>query len=626
MLIVWCYIHDVTMPVKVSAQQWETFANHIELGRSKMEAASAAGISYNQALRVFSTPYETSAPVKVIERLQPHQEGPRPYSSLKQAAKDSLHDFELFRRRYFGRVSVGWQLDAANQLTDLLGAGVGVGDKRYVVVNVAPGSGKSSLFTHDLIAWWQTKNRRLRCMIGSRTESQASLYTARLRYSYMRTKPIAPNDTKIEMGLEVPAQGCLVADYGRYKPVRPDMWRRDEFYLAQYHEDPSDDKEPSVRAYGMDTGLLGGRYDVVVWDDLVDKASSRTPESREKLIEWFETEAETRLEPGGVFILQGQRVYPEDLYKWAVELGDHTLDGRKYTHIIYKAHYDEKCPAPGDAESTAHTPDAPAWPHGCLLDPRRLRFTDLAVWKSNKFSKYALTYQQEDVDPDDALVRREWIYGTDGHPGCLEPRLGVPKGLKGDWYSIMSVDPSATHYWAIFWFIYQLDPPTLHVVDLVRDRIDAPEFLDWNASMGEFTGIAEDWWHRANDYNAPITHVIYEANAAFRHLLQYEHTHRWQYQRGVRILAHATQRNKIDPEFGVQMIGPWYERGAIRIPTDPRFQPMIDEALRYPNGNTDDTVMATWFALHNAPLHLHPRLASPYRMPRPSWLKPLRRR
>jgi len=76
------------------------------------------------------------------------------------------------------------------------------------------------------------------------------------------------------------------------------------------------DKERTVSAYGMDGGFLGGRYDLVIWDDLVDKRSMRTAEARETLINMWETEAETRLEPGGLLILQGQRMRSDDLYRY----------------------------------------------------------------------------------------------------------------------------------------------------------------------------------------------------------------------------------------------------------------------------------------------------------------------
>ena len=39
--------------------------------------------------------------------------------------------------------------------------------KRYLVVNCPPGSGKSTLFAHDIPAWLTVRNRQIRGMIGS---------------------------------------------------------------------------------------------------------------------------------------------------------------------------------------------------------------------------------------------------------------------------------------------------------------------------------------------------------------------------------------------------------------------------------------------------------------------------
>jgi hypothetical protein len=118
------------------------------------------------------------------------------------------------------------------------------------------------------------------------------------------------------------AVSTLITDYVRFKPANSDLWRLEEFILAQDGGVAIDDKEANFVAYGMDSGFLGGRFDTVIWDDLVDKTNIRTADSRELLINWWETEAETRLDPGGLLILHGQRMAADDLYRYALNLVD----------------------------------------------------------------------------------------------------------------------------------------------------------------------------------------------------------------------------------------------------------------------------------------------------------------
>ena len=99
----------------------------------------------------------------------------------------------------------------------------------------------------------------------------------------------------------------------------------------------------------------------------------------------------------------------------------------------------------------------------------------------------------------------------------------------------------------------------------------------------------------------PITHVIVEANAAQRFLLQYDHVRRWIAKEGVEVVPHTTHRNKSDPEFGVDSIRQHFRFGRYRLPYKRDSQGMfltrryIEELTNYPHGRTDDMVMATWF-------------------------------
>lgn len=562
--------------------------------------------------------------------------GPAPHVVPPEALQ-ALEDFGYFRQRYFGRVPTPWQIEAGVRLVGLLASP----EKEFVVLNVGPGLGKTTLFVHDLLAWLACRDRSLRCLVGSRTYRQAVTYTGRLRRSFMRVS-LAPVDSDdIARGLAVQPESTLAKDYGRFQPVgRADQWAANEFVLVQEDDAAVSEKEASFSAYGMDSGFLGGRYDVVVWDDLVDRRTLRTSEGRDQLVRLYEDEMETRVEPGGLLVLQGQRMAADDLYRHCldmragdpVDLGDTVEDSRpaKYHHIVYRAHNEDLCRG-----IETHHKDAAAWPEGCLLDPKRLPWRELAAIRANREEKYAVLYQQEDVDPAKVLVPRVWVDGGknpvsgEQHPGCWDLERGlaeVPAGLSAPLISIATVDPSPTKYWAIEWWGVDRTSERRFLLDLVRQPMDAPEFLDWNYDRAVFTGFMEEWQVRSVRLGAPITHWVVEANAAQRFLLQYDHVRTWQAKHKVAITAHQTQRNKTDADYGVQSIAPHYRYGRIRLPaygeTARRMvAPLVDEATRYPDSTTTDCVMAHWFLEWHLPRLYPKRVAPPAPAKRPSWLK-----
>ncbi len=184
-------------------------------------------------------------------------EEPLAPDDLSNEALHALEDFGYFRTRYLGRRATPWQEIAATQIKDML-TREGQ-DKMYVTINCPPGSGKSTLFTHDIPCWLAVRNRNLRVMIGSYTERQAVQYVGRLRRTFQR-RTTAPD-----------AETTLIKDFGGFRPLQRDIWRANEFVIAQHGEVDYSEKEPSFAAYGYDSAFLGGRFDFIIWDDLVDR-------------------------------------------------------------------------------------------------------------------------------------------------------------------------------------------------------------------------------------------------------------------------------------------------------------------------------------------------------------------
>lgn len=542
---------------------------------------------------------------------------------LSAEAKRALDDFAFFRRRYFGRESTAWQVRAAGEVL----RAVESKDRDYICMNEPPGTGKSTLFTCDIPTWLICRDRTIRILIGSRTVGQAKLYVNRIKRALERNIPIRASSDDVADGLAFDADACLADDFGEFRPVgRAEKWTTAAFTVQQTDGVSLDDKEDTVSAFGQDSGFLGTRMDFVVWDDLVDRKNMRTETGREEIKMWWDTEAESRLEPAGTMLLQGQRIAANDLYR-------HVLDKKKsdetpkYRHVVYKAHYDENCPGGGEHHSEP-------WPRGCLLDPHRLPWEHLATIKANNPRSYEVLYQQTDGDAVGGLVEPAWITGdvdSDGiqAPGCLDRErdiLEVPGSAVAErGWSFITVDPSPTEFWGIIWWLYDPETENRYIIDLVRKRLQPQQFLTMDLDTHEFSGIITEMHAQGQALGIPLQKIVVEINAAQRWLINQPYVQRWMDVTGVTFVPHSTTANKNDPKFGVESIGDLFRQGRIRIPWSSvgarnRMKPLVDETTRYPEHDTTDLVMSTWFGKLAVENLYTPRIPVRYQKSRPGWM------
>ena len=607
-------------------RKWLRFFDARDEGISVEAAARKAGISNSAAYR-FERGEPSSGGILVAHAHNRRTVGGQTVAApLDPAAIAALEDFATFRLRYFGRKSAPWQERAAYDIVSYLETP----DREYVVINCPPGSGKSTLFTNDIPCWLIARDRTIRIQIGSRTERQARMYVNRIKRSLERDAPMRADADSLAAGIAYDAVACVQDDFGAFRPEgRSELWRAESLVVRQLDGVSLDDKEPTVSAWGQDSGFLGGRFDLVLWDDLVDRKNTKTAESKESIREWWGTEAETRLEPGGVLVLQGQRIAHDDLYRHCLDM--RTLDeAPKYRHITYKSHDTDKCQG-------IHEPGvAQPWPQGCLLDPHRLPMRMLDTIKRNSPRVFEVQYQQEDGDLVGGLVDPAWITGgldTLGYnaPGSLDltRSMGeIPVHLKDsfDGWHFVTVDPSPTEWWGIIRWAYDPGTGNRYIIDICRRRMNPEDFLSLDLETMEFSGLMEDWRIQSNKDGAPISHVIVEVNAAQRWLLSQPHVQRWMAATGILFVPHTTTINKQDPKYGVESTGDYWRQGRCRIPhmtpTDRlKAQPLIQELTRYPDSDTTDLVMSQWFCAL-AINHLYtPRQQGLYGMGVPSYLR-----
>lgn len=638
------------------ARYWE--ARHV--GRTIRDASSMVGVHYNTALNwekkakdaALEHKHATLGLVKASRAVGHHGSkdhtaqmmaateelnGPVPLHLLNERATRGLDDFDYFRRVYLGRAPSNWQVEAAYRIKEYLESE----EREYLVLNVPPGAGKSTLF-HDVAVWMICRRRDIRILIGSVSGKLATQYSRRVRDTLERSSPMEPSEHDLSRGLAVQPESCLAWDYGRFRPIHQgSLWRADEFIVDQFGAFTLNNKEPTVASYGMDAEFIGHRADLCLYDDVANPENSKEGAARDRLLEKWDAVAEARCEPGGMLCVIGQRLSPSDLYAHCLnkraysEDDDEMSEGdssvkelRKYHHITYKAYYDEL-----DTDPKLRKKDAPQYPDGPLLDPHRLPWKDIQYLRASNRTKFEIVYQQQADAEQGALILKVHAMGglgPDGmlYPGCVDKDRDpgyLPPYLAEPLISIATIDPSPTQFWGCQWWILQPDTNLRYLIDLERPKLSAEELLGFDTTSGTHFGLMEDWQVRSKQMGKPITHWVVEINAAQRFLLAHDFVRKWQAKHQVQIVPHTTNRNKWDSDRGIEsLLPPLWRSGAVRLPSmrhSWKTLALIQEmsSWRPDKKKGTDLVMAHWFAEMHWPTV--GAIKEPPRMWRPSWMR-----
>lgn len=518
---------------------------------------------------------------------------PIPYDDLQWQAKKACEDFGFYSEFYLGMSWPPWAVITANKLLELYHSP----EDEYVVANVGPGYGKTTLITYAFASWVAARERAMgsepRMSLGHASWNKAAWYAKRLRTTWTYNEK-------------------LIKGYGRFKPesnLAP--WSVEELLIEPLKWESLREKEPTVTAQSYEGSILSGRYGLIIWDDLIDKRNSSTVDAREKLADWWERDAEGRLEPGGLLILSNARFGPEDL-SWQVRqtfdydhIGDPNDESEPralYTQIAFPAHFERECKASVEGSHTG------PWPDGCLLDPERGSWKRLAHFLVKSEGRFRLVWQQEDTDPMGFLAERVWFEGgvdTRGveHKACFNTarKMGdLPKREDSPLLSLLSIDPSDSHYWALeHWLVYADEMQVLLRGE--RSVLKVHELL-YSPTPGTYTGKLEDYWQASLAKGVPYAYLVYEMNIQ-KALPEMPYFNDWAASRNVVHIPHDTHRNKTDPDSGVEMLGQLYREAKIDLPYDGIDARIFSdqfrrEACAWPEGRTDDLIMAHWFPNH----------------------------
>lgn len=607
-------------------------------GLSVKGASQKVGVSERQAWRWESGDNQSHFSRKGVDAQ--HGKGgirdPKGYDKLSDEVKASIapDGFPLFAQMFFGLRPVPWQVRAAEISVEKI---LDRTERHFAIANEPPGVGKSTLWTFVIPAWllcgggaqdpgW---GRSLRFMFGHAAKNVsvhyvqrfARLLTTRRPYYDKQARSFAPKSIPVEFGRFMPLQA--MGDVT--------LWQDRQFIVAQMTDVDLADKEPTCQAVSPGAEFVGDRCEYASWDDLVTAKTSARLELVSGLADWFEKEAEPRIEPGGILWLIGQRINSMDLFRnrlddlWVDEEG---AIQHKYFHIVFPAHYEASCTGTHSQWNAQYDSGA----RGCLLDEVRLPWRD--ILKVAQRPHFRTVYQQEDTDPTLALVTRDMLEGGRAnevdqvtgdvrlveYPGCYNRQrewMTHPDQarLSGGFVDYVTVDPAAGgrhpgSNWVIEWWCASAVDKPRYLIWATRQLMQAGDLLDWDPETGDLSGWMQRLQVASIGAGHPIRVWVIEANSAFKHLFQYRHYTVWKQRFPfVEVIPHETQKNRHDDVMGVEaLLRHKYRNGLADLPRKSGdlkaltfMRDFEKELTTWPLGGTDDTVLADWFGEVNLP-------------------------
>jgi len=395
----------------------------------------------------------------------------------------------------------------------------------------------------------------------------------------------------------------LEADFGRFEPTDKSVpWANQAFSVEQRQWR---DVRENFEFFGTNSHAeLGKRSDQVYIDDAETPDTARTPDMREKFLEWVHIGPFTS--PRAAWARDSHdRVMIPRRYKWsktarywgvgvvgtifhpeafyAMLMRDPT-----FTCIKFDCWKDKKC-----SVSLSDKMMKPA-----ALDAAR---TSLGTIAFNK------RYRNIAFNEEEMAFREAWVRGqpevingqTIEHPGCLdlEHSFGdVPD--KCEVY--LGFDPasgsrtrwSAYAAYCVLGYDKTAEDRNLYLIDYLKVQDQFDRMLDHLLDGNEMYGI--EGFYRKYHYKVGTV----EKNAFGKWIVDNDRIKPYRDQNI--ILPSYTGTNKTDPEAGVFAMGEMFQNGRFRIPyktpaDEAKAETFLADLLLYPKG-TCDLVMSMWLA------------------------------
>lgn len=331
----------------------------------------------------------------------------------------------------------------------------------------------------------------------------------------------------------------------------PAEWSQDRTRLAQ-----NDKREPTITAAGIDNNLVGGHYDLIIMDDVVNRDNIATQEQIQKVIQRYKDSLDL-LEPNGELIVIGTRWHDSDLYGWIL---DTTNSIRENYEVMIKKAYE------GNIETVEGF--IPLWPDKFSREELQRRL------KEEGWYHFSAQYMNNPVPEEDAIFKRsnfryyeEWdIKGRNLNKFVLiDPALTVSKDADYTAIVVIGVDE-----WG-----------DIFILDILRKKLLPNELID------TIFFVREKW---------QVYDIAIETQA-FQKILAYSLRADDRFKKRP---FHITElkTNDRDKEQRIRGLQPLYDNAKVfHSKLLPNNIYLEDELIRFPRSQHDDIIDALAYSL-----------------------------
>lgn len=257
--------------------------------------------------------------------------------------------------------------------------------------------------------------------------------------------------TDIHMGIQKNLQGNekIQQLWGDVLQIdKAPIWAADRTKLLANNK-----REPTITAAGISNNLVGGHYDLILMDDVVNRDNVATMDQISKVITRYK-DALDLLEPHGELIVIGTRWHDSDLYGWIMEKDNGALE--RFKVMIRKAY---------DGNIMTGEGFSPLW--GGKFSREAL----LNLLKQEGWAHFSAQYMNDPVPEEDATFKRTWFryYQADDIRGKLfnkflliDPAISLAKDADYTAMIVIGVDE-----WN-----------NIYILDITRARLSPNEIIE----------------------------------------------------------------------------------------------------------------------------------------------------
>ena len=318
----------------------------------------------------------------------------------------------------------------------------------------------------------------------------------------------------------------------------------------------NDRREPTITAAGIDNNLVGGHYDLIIMDDVVNRDNIGTQDQIGKVIHRYRDSLDL-LEPGGQLIVIGTRWHDSDLYGWIL---DPANDIKASYDILVKGAYQGNITTGDGFEAL--------WGAKFSLAELQKRL------REEGWSHFSSQYMNDPVPEEDATFKRTWFQYFD-HSEMQGKLLN----------KFLTIDPAVSlskeaDYTAMV-VAAQDESGYIYILDIVRARLSPSDIIN------EIFRLREKW---------DLADIAIE-QVAFQKALAYALREDDRFKKRP---FHITELkpNERSKDQRIKGLQPLYENGKI---LHDRLLPnnlyLEDELVRFPRSSHDDIIDALSYVL-----------------------------